>query len=389
MTGSDIFAQDNILDLAVKAIKPGQPSLRAPHEAVALIGHACLAALDFRLVGLGEDHKLGIWSRSVVPHTRADISKESSADQSSLPAEWNTNDTIAFRYAHANSETQYLLKVSRLGGNAVVFALALGDDRTSSFDVPTKDYISASALPLSSEDISTSLRDVFTSPTRLGDLISLFKINVIQKIVSGLQQEDYEGTNQPPRESPAESRQRAALRDDSVPQPARPRPFDDPLAAAPRRSKPPVDFAPPGFEDEHQVYSAPRRYLGGLGGGSGGLGAGPAGLGDGPSGLGDPLSIGSQDLYPQGLSPHDPFNGRMGGYGPGSGGMHPTFDDPLFGGQGTGSGRHDPRAPPGARYDPPGPGEPPFGRNRGPYGNNGRGGGGFGGFGGGFGGDII
>ncbi|CAG7946944.1 unnamed protein product [Penicillium salamii] len=369
MTGTDVFGQDNILDLAARAIQSDQPSLKTPHEAVALIGHACLAALDFRLVGLGEDHNL-----------------ETTSDQPTLPAGWNTNDTIAFRYAHSNSETQYLVKVSRMGGNAVVFALALGDDRTSSFDVPTKDYISTSALPLSStEDIKASLQDVFSSSARLGDLISLFKINVIQRIVSGVQQEDYEGTGQPPRETPAESRQRDALRDDSVPQPARPRPFDDPLAAAPRRSKPQVDFAPPGFEDEHQIKRPlrtnrpPPRYLGGLGGGPDGLGAGPSGLGDGPSGLGAPGSIGSQDLYPQGLSPHDAFNGRMGGYGPASGGMHPTFDDPLFGGSGPGRGRQDPRAPPGARYDPVGPGEPPFGSNRGPYGNHGRGGGGFGG----------
>lgn len=34
---------------------------------------------------------------------------------------------------------QYLLKVSRLGSNAVVMALALGDDKTSSFDIPVKD----------------------------------------------------------------------------------------------------------------------------------------------------------------------------------------------------------------------------------------------------------
>ena len=48
-----------------------------------------------------------------------------------------------------------------------------------------------------------------------------------------------------------------------------------------------------------------------------------------------PLNIGERDLYPPGLAPHDPFRG--GGFGPGGvggGGMHPTFDDPLFGGSG-------------------------------------------------------
>lgn len=47
-----------------------------------------------------------------------------------------------------------------------------------------------------------------------------------------------------------------------------------------------------------------------------------------------PLNIGERDLYPPGLGPHDPLRG--GGFGPGGGGMHPTFDDPMFGGRGGG-----------------------------------------------------
>lgn len=67
--------------------------------------------------------------------------------------------------------------------------------------------------------------------------------------------------------------------------------------------------------------------------------------------------------------------------------MHPTFDDPLFGGQGGdefAQGGYDPRTPPGARYDPLGPGDP-FNRGRG-GGGIGRGGGMGGGLGGGMGG---
>lgn len=65
MVPADAFHQDNILDLAVRAIQPAgdrQPSLRTPYEAVALIGHACMVAVDFRLVGLGEEHNLGMSS---------------------------------------------------------------------------------------------------------------------------------------------------------------------------------------------------------------------------------------------------------------------------------------------------------------------------------------
>ena len=55
------------------------------------------------------------------------------------------------------------------------------------------------------------------------------------------------------------------------------------------------------------------------------------------------MNIGERDLYPPGLGPHDPLRiGGGGGYGPGGGGMHPTFDDPLFGG-GGGVGGYDSR----------------------------------------------
>jgi hypothetical protein len=36
--------------------------------------------------------------------------------------------------------------------------------------------------------------------------------------------------------------------------------------------------------------------------------------------------------------------------------MHPTFDDPLFAGQGQRGQGYDPQHPPGSRYDPVGPG---------------------------------
>jgi len=166
-----------------------------------------------------------------------------------------------------------------------------------------------------------------------------------------------------------------------LPEPARPNPYPapEPLAAQPPRGPVP-DFPPPGFEDEYEVNRPPR---------------GPLHVpGTGP-GFGN---IGHDDLYPAGLGPHDPIRGTFapqGGIGPmglprphGGGGMHPTFDDPLFGGPrgGDGDDGFGGQLPPGARYDPVGPGgQPRFGGGR----PGGRGGGGFGGFGGFGGGDIV
>jgi hypothetical protein len=132
------------------------------------------------------------------------------------------------------------------------------------------------------------------------------------------------------------------LRGDLLPQPARPYPFDDPLAQSPRR--PIADFPPPDFEDEYEINRPPR------------------GMGQ-PRG--SPFNIGHDDLNPPGLGPNDPLRGSFVGGGglprPGGGvggGMHPTFDDPMFG---TGGNRwgYDPQAPPGSRYDPVGPGDRP------------------------------
>jgi hypothetical protein len=182
--------------------------------------------------------------------------------------------------------------------------------------------------------------------------------------VSSSQRRDPDETGEPPlRDSgrPAYDPLRDPLRHDP---PARPYPFNDPNAPRrPDRGFPP-GLEPPGFEDEYDILRQP-------------------GSGRGPSR--NPLSIGHDDLYPQGLGPHDPIYGS--GIGPvrggGSGGMHPSFDDPMFGGGGGGGGglRNDPQVPGGARYDPIHPGDPrggpgtfPGAGHRGPFGGSGGGG---------------
>ncbi|CAK7222930.1 hypothetical protein SBRCBS47491_005031 [Sporothrix bragantina] len=176
---------------------------------------------------------------------------------------------------------------------------------------------------------------------------------------------------------------------------------DVPRASGASRTDPtrPVpDFLPPQFEDEHQMLRAP--------GAAAGRGIGSGGAFGG---------IGADDLNPPNLGPNDPLRPSLAGsgdnglrIGPGGfGGMHPTFDDPLFtgirgqGGRG-GNGEFDPQHPPGARWDEPGPaGADPsglfgdFGEDGLPPGQLGRGrgggrGGGFGpgGFGGGLGGGF-
>ncbi|MCJ1397760.1 hypothetical protein MMC11_000956 [Xylographa trunciseda] len=375
--------------------EPNTP-LRNPYDAIALLTHACMLAVGFRLIGLGEDHRVEASSEAL--------------DAQPLPAEWNATDSsnYAFRYAHSQSSLEYLIKISRLGSKAVVNGLGIGDDKVHTFDVRVKDYLSESSLPFtlpadisshyshteppssSQSPVPNLLLNLFISEGRITDLASLVKINIIQKLAPGLRKEGYEdsahavGNSTPslPRRQPAPGREPEGpthdpLLDDRLPPYARPRPYNDPLAAGPRRPFPAGDFPPPEFEDEYEINRP------GRGGGIGGR---------------RPLNIGERDLYPPGLGPHDPL--RMPGYGGGEGGgMHPTFDDPMFGGNGGAGIGYDPRAPPGARYDPVGPGDGPPNLRGGPrfpgrggFGPGGMGGGGFGGgnpFGGFGGGDFI
>ncbi|KAH8728728.1 PI31 proteasome regulator N-terminal-domain-containing protein [Phaeosphaeriaceae sp. PMI808] len=339
-----------------------------------------MIAVGFRLIGLGEDERIGETLASSVSPLRynrdAQILIEAHADAEnpqSLPSQWNASNSYAFRYAHAQSAMEYLIKVSRLGGKSVVYGLAIGDDKTTHFDITTNDYLSPSNLPLiisestSTEDASKKLQDLFISSGRLNDFGSLFKVSIIQKLAPGLHKQEAEESNTEStqtsfagRSAPRRGEHPDARQPPNEPEPARPYPFSDPLAR-PQGNRP-LPEPIPGFEDEYEVNRPPRgslrddRY---------------------------PIGIGHNDLYPQGLGPHDPFRPHLGqgiprpGGGMG-GGMHPTFDDPLFRGQG-GAGGYDPMAPPGARYDPIGPGGAPR-DNRG--GGGFPGGGGFGGLGG-------
>ena len=236
---------------------------------------------------------------------------------------------------------EYLLKVTRLGDKALVHGVGLGADKTASMEVIARDYVSEGSLKSgpSDPDLKSYLKNTFISAGRMSDLSSLFKTSIIQKLAPGIRKEGYEDdtitSERPQRQEEPRQPQYDPLRDYRQP-PARPYPFDDPLAESPRRPRPAGDFPPPGFEDEHEILRPPRGIPGGR----------------------NPLPIGERDLYPPGLGPNDPLRMGPGGEFRGGGGMHPTFDDPIFGGQG-GAQPYDPHVPFGARYDPVGPGDGP------------------------------
>ncbi|KAK1707895.1 PI31 proteasome regulator N-terminal-domain-containing protein [Colletotrichum lupini] len=346
------------------------------YELAALLTHACMASLKFRLLGFDEEKRIEEEVQSLAPR---------------LPASWNAGyGSLRFVYAHKQSSMTSIIRISKVGGKVEISGLAVGHDVIHRFEITTKDVINNAKLPLritltedGSEDRSDlveKLKEAFASESAVTKLIDQFKTEIIQKLIPKLQVEGYEespddrdAAENAQREGRAQAGRPGRPAPGDLPDPARPYPVNDPLAQPPRRPIPAGDFPPPGFEDEYEINRPPR----------------PLGV-PGRS----PYNIGHDDLNPPGLGPNDPLRASFIGGGGlprpgGGGGMHPTFDDPLFGGPGAqGGGGYDPQAPPGARWDPLGPGGMP--RHGGGRGNPFGGSGGFGGgFSGGFGGDII
>ncbi|KAL6811562.1 PI31 proteasome regulator N-terminal domain-containing protein [Trichoderma sp. SZMC 28015] len=402
---------DSVLQAMADALPTHQPNdessdIASSYEVVALLAHAYFVSLDFRLYGFNED-KLLEECQTLAPR---------------LPPQWNNGfGALSFVYRHKQSAMTFVLRVDRMGAKVEVRALAVGDEKIYRIEYETRKVVNASKLPFripldgqgqeNRSNLVERLKALFDSPGTIERIIRDLRVNLVQKLIPRLQKEGYSETEEGIERDIQESSQQrppgfeqprrfdpsaAVLPQASEPfrpqQPPHPYPHPGllPNAGAPRRPIP-GDFPPPGFEDEHEI-NAPPRNMGGL--------------------RMPPVNIGHDDLNPQGLGPHDPLRGSFVGGGPprpgGFSGMHPTFGDPLFTGQGGYGGQqygqgYNSQRPPGARYDPVDPSDgpmyplgqqPPFpGRGGGRGGNNGGFGFGPGGFGsgsGGFGpGDII
>lgn len=68
--------------------------------------------------------------------------------------------------------------------------LAVGDDKTTSFDFKTEDFTSPALFPWTSEN-AQPITNGFIGEHRIKDLASLFKINILQKLIPGLSKTGY------------------------------------------------------------------------------------------------------------------------------------------------------------------------------------------------------
>ncbi|KAI8138179.1 PI31 proteasome regulator N-terminal-domain-containing protein [Fennellomyces sp. T-0311] len=270
-------------------------TLQSPYDALAACSHAIMLSVGCKFAGLGDDARQGDGSVRT------------------LPESWNSQgpSNYAFRYSHPQSSMTFVIKSFRLGNRYLMHGLAIEDNKTATLDIETAHFTSNGFFPYNPHESKDPLVHGFISTSQFKELVSLFKINILQRILPGLQKPGYEDTSTTSTTAPSSTPQRSdpSRTDPSQPHPPRPPIFDDPTTA------------------------------------------------DDPSLFGhNPYSVGRSDLEPMGGL-------RMPGDG---GGMFVGPSHPMFGGRHEDDARLPRGAvPPGARFDPIGPFMPDPRRGRG------------------------
>lgn len=94
--------------------------LRQPQDGLSALLHTTLTRLDFRLIGLGEDHRLD-------QQDDDDQNQSANKTKNQLPEDWNSKgpDTYSFRYRHDQSSLEFIIKTVKLAGRVVVHGIAV------------------------------------------------------------------------------------------------------------------------------------------------------------------------------------------------------------------------------------------------------------------------
>jgi hypothetical protein len=131
--------------------------LASSYEVIALLIHAYLAALGFRLCGFHEDKPLSE-CESLAPR---------------LPPQWNNGfGSVAFVYKHKQSAMQFVVRVDKMGTKVEIRGLAVGDENIYRFERALRDVVQSSSLPVritltdngeDRSDLVDKLRKVFVS----------------------------------------------------------------------------------------------------------------------------------------------------------------------------------------------------------------------------------
>jgi proteasome inhibitor subunit 1 (PI31) len=241
------------------------------------------------------------------------------------------------------------------------------DNKSTTLDLLLSDYFSASAFPF---HLDRPLLDCYINNSRLNDLISLYRLNILQKLIPALRKEGYTeltSTTASNTSAGTTSQQQSTNlgRPEGPYYPDRGGPMGIPMpigggGAVPAYFNPPtgdgsIPAPPPGFNEINNPFNIGRSDLDPLGGGN--FQGFPGSQGPAFGGLPGSNNGGGMMVGPN----HPMFRDRFGADPMGG-------DDMRSGIGGLGEGMRNGRGnngntgiypgphPPGARYDPIGPG---------------------------------
>lgn len=330
---ADPLSADSLLERArTLAGSDDTATLESPVQALALLSYAIHSRLDFRCIDPQPD-------RDWLQHER----------------------NFKFKYRHDQSSLEFVVSIQDLDPSPRLLVAAAAhandaDSRSSTLDISTRDYFSPSAFPCKVSDLSD--QNPFAASHRFKDLVALYRINIVQKLLPGLNKSGYHELRETAARSPPLSASggttylpdaggpmgmfpppRGGGGGGAAPSPAPPLPGpvpDDPLRI-------PGSGGPGGGRRNVPIADIGRRDLDPLGG-MGGTFGGPSGFGRLPGGIGGDNG-GGGGMY---MGPDHPlFRERFG----------PDADTVTGGGRRWGGDGYLPPigAPPGARFDPVGP----------------------------------
>lgn len=325
-------------------------SLKEPADAVAIIVHAWALHSGLKFVGLSQKFETNEWFKQ--------------EDLKVLNSSWRKGSPNYYKFKYITTQDKLLdILIVEDGGSKLSICGTLWDQPTStspSSRGTTFAYVDICSLVNQSvfqrPDGTEEMPDLYKSDSEVETFCNNLTTNIYDPLI-GSESSEKQRETEPAMTEPIPERVTtgSALREtlmrgenlDEYSRSSTPNETPDPIPFIPSapqvpatRRPPPSAEIPPGFDDEYEMTV-------------GGHPSRPEFGRFGPN-------FGDSDLYPPGLGPHPEMRPSLtGGMQQPTGGMHPTFDDPLFQNPGRGEpegGVSDLQRPSGARWDPPAPG---------------------------------
>ncbi|KAG4306238.1 hypothetical protein PORY_000226 [Pneumocystis oryctolagi] len=164
----------SIYSFSEENLKKKISSLKNSYDAVAYLINAYMLSLGFKLLGLGETHCLD------KPITHSEIKPFfENVDGSKDPF-------YAFRYNFCDKEDIFLIKLLKMDKKLLIFGTKVGNDDTVSCDLLIDHYTRKDFFPYPNENETRSLEDAYISNDKITELINMYKMNVLHKLVPDL-----------------------------------------------------------------------------------------------------------------------------------------------------------------------------------------------------------